>query len=115
MIKNQVCKSDMFYATEMLRYDADSQYKTFTGGILSIGICATIIIAFASMIQDTFNRSVITYSLQALKQDEPTLVDLTPKEGFMIAFEVSSFDYSFNIDLTGPVRYFDAHLYLKHQ
>jgi len=107
-LKNQISKSDMFYASEMLRYDSDSQYKTVTGGILSIGIFITIIIAFTSMIGDTFNRTSISYSFQTLKEDEPTPVTIDPNSGFMIAFEVLSFDYSYSIDLTAPIRYLDA-------
>jgi hypothetical protein len=54
----------MFYASEMFRYNSETQYKTLTGGILSIGVIVTIVIAFFSMIQDTLNRTTITYTLE---------------------------------------------------
>jgi hypothetical protein len=76
-IKEQICKSDLFYASEMLRYNADTQYKTLTGGIISIGICITIVIAFATMIQDTFNRTSINFTKETVKQNDPTLYTIS--------------------------------------
>lgn len=40
----------MFYSTEMLRYNKDTQYQTVTGGIVTIGIIVMVITGFFSMI-----------------------------------------------------------------
>jgi len=46
--------SDQFHSSELLRYKGDSQYKTLTGGIISLITIIAIIIAFMSMIKSTF-------------------------------------------------------------
>jgi hypothetical protein len=62
----------MFYASEMLRYNNENQYKTFTGGVITLGILTTIMIAFASMIFETLDRTKITYTLDVKKRADPT-------------------------------------------
>lgn len=54
-VKHMLKASDFFYSTEMLRYDEEMEYRTLTGGIVSIGIIVTICIGFASMIMETLN------------------------------------------------------------
>jgi hypothetical protein len=99
----------------MLRYNADTQYKTFTGGIISIGIFITILFSFASMIISTINRTTITYSLETEKISDPTSFIFSTKndQSFMLAFEIISLDYTNNIDLNSDTRYFDQLLKLQ--
>ena len=54
--------SDFFNSSQLLRYENENEYRTLTGGIVSIGIAITIVIGFASMISDTLNKSAITYT-----------------------------------------------------
>jgi len=53
--KQAVKMTDFFYSSDMLRYENELEYRTLTGGILSLGIIITILIGFASMIIDTLN------------------------------------------------------------
>jgi len=62
-LKRVVSSIDMFYSSEMLRYESDTEYKTITGGMITISIIAVVTIGFASMIADTLNRTAITASL----------------------------------------------------
>lgn len=66
-----VKKADFFYSRDMLRYEDEEEYKTFTGGITSIGIIIAIIIGFASMILDTLNLTSISTSTQVIKNVIP--------------------------------------------
>ena len=50
----------MFYSAEMLRYNKDTQYKTVTGGLMTIGIIVLVVIGFFSMISQTLNKTAIT-------------------------------------------------------
>ena len=60
----------------MLRYDNDTEYKTVTGGIITISIIILVTVGFANMISDTFNRTAITASLNIAKSNDPTFFDL---------------------------------------
>jgi archaellum biogenesis protein FlaJ (TadC family) len=61
-IKDIVKMSDFFNSFHILRYKQEAEYRTFTGGLISVGVIITIIIAFASMILDTVNRVTISFS-----------------------------------------------------
>jgi hypothetical protein len=65
--------ADMFYSSEMLRYDSDSQYQTFTGGLVSLVIVMIVIIGFFNMISETLNRTAITSSLNIVTSSSPPL------------------------------------------
>lgn len=75
-IKNVVKMSDFFNSFQMLRYQQEAQYRTVTGGIMSIAVIITIIIAFASMISDTVNRITINFSHRNERKAEPSLTTL---------------------------------------
>lgn len=79
-IETVVKKTDFFYSKEMLRYDDDEDYKTLTGGIVSLGIIVAIVIGFASMILSTLNRTTISTSTQIIKNVIPpaSTLEITP-------------------------------------
>lgn len=52
-LRNLIKMNDLFYAREMLRYDKELEYRSVTGGLLSLGIIIAVIIGFASMIINT--------------------------------------------------------------
>lgn len=95
---------DFFNSSQMLRFQKENEYRTLTGGIISICIIITIIISFASMILDTLNLSTINYTENALKRVDPSLTVITahPDHNFMFAIEV------WRQNLSAPVRYFDV-------
>ena len=78
--ENIIKVADFFYSTEMLRYDDDLQYKTLTGGIVSIGIIITIIIGFASLILNTLDLDTFTISTETIKNKVPTASVLKKNE-----------------------------------
>jgi hypothetical protein len=92
----------------MLRYEKESDYRTLTGGLLSLGIIATILTGFASMIMDTLNLTSISTSIDVMKNTDPTHTKLTasPDSNFMFAIEV------WKHNLSAPYRYFDTNAYL---
>jgi hypothetical protein len=61
----------------MLRFRGDDEYRTLTGGIISIGIIITIIIGFFQMIMNTLNLSTITYKQKVEKKENPQLTTFT--------------------------------------
>ena len=66
-----MCYSDMFYSTEMLRFNNNTQYKTVTGGLITIAIIVLVTVGFASMISNTLNKSAITFSMNVMKSIDP--------------------------------------------
>lgn len=47
------------------------EYKTLTGGFISLGIIITIVIGFASIIIDTLNLNTITTNIEVIKHPSP--------------------------------------------
>lgn len=71
-LKKLVEMGDFFNSSQMLRFQKENEYRTFTGGIISFGIIVTILIGFSSMIMNTLNLSTINYTFNVLKNDVPT-------------------------------------------
>lgn len=96
--------NDLFYATEMLRYDKELEYRSFTGGLLSIAIIIAVIIGFASMILDTLSLSSINFVESITKNTDPsfTHMDMGAGSKFMMAVEL------WGVNMTASVRYFDV-------
>ena len=59
-VKEAVQMSDFFYSTHMLRFEKEGEYRTLTGGLLSVVIIVVIVLGFANMIIDTLNMTNIT-------------------------------------------------------
>jgi hypothetical protein len=102
--KNAIKMNDLFYATEMLRYDKELEYRSFTGGLFSLAIIVAVIVGFASMILDTLSLSSINFVEIISKDQVPTLTSVSMQEGsnFMMAVEL------WGVNMTAPVRYFDV-------
>lgn len=49
-VKDLIKSNDFFYSTEMLRFNEESDYKTLTGGFISLGIIIAILVGFMGMI-----------------------------------------------------------------
>ena len=100
----------------MLRYDNETEYKTVTGGIITISIIILVTIGFASMITDTLNKTAISSSLNVQKSNDPTFYNLIADSdhNFMFGISIQPMDLSFTVNLaTGP-RYFDVTLETYH-
>lgn len=104
LLKDAVRMNDLFYATEMLRYDKELEYRSFTGGLLSIAIIIAVIVGFASMILDTLSLSTISFVTTVTKNSNPPLtkMDMGAGSKFMMAVEL------WGVNMTAPTRYFDV-------
>lgn len=102
-IKDLVRLSDFFYTSKLLRFEDEMQYRTLTGGLISLAIIITIIIGFANMILDTLGLNSITTATQIIKQQDPTPATLStsPDSNFMFAVEISG------LNLSDTLRFFD--------
>jgi hypothetical protein len=87
-----VATIDMFSSSEMLRYNEDAYYQTFTGGVITLGIVVTVIAGFFSMISETINRTAITSSVNALTTSNPPAFNLTVNADniFMFGIQIQS-------------------------
>lgn len=104
-----VASIDMFYSAEMLRYNEDSNYKTVTGGLVSIGIVIVVIAGFFNMISETINRTAISYTLNSEATGDPTACNLiTNKDNmFMFGAQIQSMNLTYFYNFNEPRRYFD--------
>jgi hypothetical protein len=87
---------DFFNSFQMLRFEKETEYRTFTGGLISVGIIITIIIAFASMIIDTVNRTTISFTFNEERSGDPSLsvITVSPENNFMFAVSVEGYNLS---------------------
>jgi hypothetical protein len=58
-VKNVLSATDYFNSSNMLRFENEDDYKTITGGIISLAIIVVIIVAFTSEILITLARTSI--------------------------------------------------------
>ena len=96
--------TDFFYSTQLLRFQKEGEYRTFTGGLLSIGIIVAIIVGFANMIMDTLNKGTITTSFKSEKNPNPTSTTMVASPDNMFMFGVEIWRHNLN----APTRYFDV-------
>jgi hypothetical protein len=111
-LKGIIYQLDMFCSSELLRYNAETQYKTLTGGILSFAIICVIAGGFFNMIIDTLDRVTITSTLVTIKQSNPPLARLIPSSEhmFMMGLSIQSTDLSFLADLNHGPQYFSLRM-----
>jgi hypothetical protein len=111
-LKRLIYKLDMFCSSELLRYNAETQYKTLTGGILSLAIVCIIAGGFFNMVLDTLDRVTITSSLITKKQSDPPLATIVPSSDnmFMMGFSIHSLDLSYLADLNHGPQYFSLQM-----
>ena len=84
--RNIVKRSDLFYSNEMLRYDNELEYKSLTGGILSLALIVTVLVGFANMIILTMQRENISSTKEVVKHSDPPFmsVEVSPENKFMM-------------------------------
>ena len=58
-MKKVLSATDYFNSSNMLRFENEDDYKTITGGIISLAIIIVIIVAFTSEILITLQRTSI--------------------------------------------------------
>ena len=62
-VKAVILHADLFYSSEILKYNSETQYKTLSGAIFSLIIMGAIVTGFYSMIISTMERTSITSNL----------------------------------------------------
>ena len=64
------------------------EYKSLTGGIISLALIVTILVGFANMIILTLQRDTISSNKLVEKHSDPPLmsVKVSPENKFMIGF-----------------------------
>ena len=60
-------KVDFFNSSQLLRYKKENDYRTFTGGCISLGIIVVIFLGFANMIIDTLALKSVNYQLKTIQ------------------------------------------------
>jgi hypothetical protein len=55
----------------MLRYENELEYKSVTGGLISLALVVTVLIGFANMIILTMQRENISSNKEVTKQSNP--------------------------------------------
>jgi hypothetical protein len=68
LLRDGIKMNDLFYASEMLRFDKELEYRSITGGIFSMAIIVAVLVGFASMIIDTLALNTIN-SVELITKD----------------------------------------------
>jgi len=105
VFKKVVGKMDLFSSIQLLRFEGDAETKTFTGGFFSLAVIIYLVSTFSSMIVDTFDKLIITSTIDTTQASEPEpayLLSTDNASHFMLGVEVWHFDLN-----KGP-RYFDV-------
>ena len=99
----------MFYSTELLRYQSNKDYRTVTGGIISLSIILMITLGFATMIIDTLNKTSINSTLNVKKSNNPSFYNIKAdaKNMFMFGVKIQSINLALTLNLGSGPRYFD--------
>lgn len=106
-VKSLIKMNDFFYSTEMLRFNDESEYKTLTGGLISLAIILVIMVGFATMIADTISLNSITSSTDIINNEVPTSANFSTNSD-------SNFMFAVNIpylNVASSYHYFDVKLY----
>lgn len=110
MFKNLVKMNDFFHSVQLFRYEKESDYRTFTGGLISLVIIIVITIGFAQMIISTFNLTTISYTLKIEKKTNPESLNIIPGSDldFMFGMQLNSFSGIYN--LSDSTKYLDIQM-----
>ena len=112
-VKAVLLHADLFYSSEILKYNNDTQYKTLSGAILSLIIMGSIISGFSSMIISTMERTSISSSLEVKKSQNPELLKLKDADNnFMLGIAITNMYGSTIFNLSSGPQIFDLKMLL---
>jgi hypothetical protein len=102
-IKDAIKVNDLFYSSELLRFNNEMEYRTLTGGLFSLFIIVAVMVGFANMIIDTLSLNSLSYIQTVSKEADPssTVLSTAVEDKFMIAVEL------WGVNMT-EARYFDV-------
>ena len=97
---------DFFQSSKFLRYNGDAEYKSTSGGIVSMTVVIIFIILFSSMGMKTLRKEIITASSNTENEIDPSDMNMTmgPEGGIMLGV------YIRQANLTGIPKLFDVTL-----
>ena len=98
---------DLFSLTQFLRYKQDEDYKTFSGGVISLLVVGIFSSLFSSNAIATVNKTDITWKSTIEDDFNPTPTNITfnPQGRMMFGIAVQGFN------LNDPaLRYFDVRM-----
>ena len=96
---------DLFPTSTFLRYNGEAEYKTITGGIISISVLIVFVALFYAMGIRTAKKEIIISSTDTFTETDPSSHTFTigPGGDFMLAVLVNGIDLSATAN-----RYFDV-------
>lgn len=98
---------DLFPTQQYLRYREEPDYKTATGGAVSIAILVIFIILFYNLGMQTVNQQIINGSVNYKIDTEPVPLSINFKKGADFMFGIGIM----GLDLNDPnIKYFDISL-----
>ena len=98
---------DLFPTQQYLRYREEPDYKTATGGAVSIAILVIFIILFSNLGMQTVNQQIINGSVNYKIDTEPVPLSINFKKGADFMFGIGIL----GLDLNDPnIKYFDISL-----
>lgn len=98
---------DLFPTQQYLRYKEEPDYKTATGGAVSIAILVIFIIMFYSLGMQTVNQKIINGSVSYQIDTEPVPLSINFTKGSEFMFGIGIL----GLDLNDPnIKYFDISL-----
>ena len=98
---------DFFNSSQLMRLDKESDYRTITGGVMSIALITTILIAFNDMIGDTLNRNTISYTQSTIMNIDPSKIEMkaSPKDNFMFGISLGGYNLNKNYKFFDVIAY----------
>ena len=105
---------DLFSLTQFLRYDKDEDYKTISGGLISLVVGTIFCVLFAGNALNTINKTDISWTLMEENDFDPTRTTLTFNEENKFMFTIGMPNINLN---DASQRYFDieiVELYLNN-
>ena len=70
-LSRMIEKVDFFNSSQLLRYKKENDYRTFTGGFISLGIIVVISLGFSNMIIDTLTLKSVNYQMKTIQSINP--------------------------------------------
>ena len=77
IFRNLVQEVDFFSTTQLIRYQEDPDFKTFSGGIFSIGIIALLATIFGNMALSAVRREQIDWSTEVRQEANPPKLEVS--------------------------------------
>ena len=112
-VKAVILHADLFYSSEILKYNSETQYKTLSGAIVSLILMGAIISGFSSMIISTMERTSITSSLEVKKSQDPELLKLKDADNnFMFGIVIVNMYGSTFFNISSGPQIFDVKMLL---